>query len=74
MTDASELFYLPELGVFPNFDPVEEGNRHGYVGGDLMNFVDLSGMVGERPERWGDNFGAPFRPESAGELVMVLDG
>ncbi|MCC6976655.1 MAG: RHS repeat-associated core domain-containing protein [Anaerolineae bacterium] len=77
VTDTSGLvylrarYYVPELGVFPSLDPVEEGNRYGYVGGDLMNFVDLSEMVGERPKRWDDNSGAPFRPESAG---VIRDG
>ncbi|CAG0941984.1 tRNA3(Ser)-specific nuclease WapA [Candidatus Brocadiaceae bacterium] len=50
VTDASGLvylrarYYLPELGVFPSLDPVEEGNRYGYVGGDVVNRVDPSGM------------------------------
>ena len=57
-TDASGLvdlrarYYVPGLGVFPSLDPVEEGNRYGYVGGDVVNRVDPSGMVGERPEMW----------------------
>ncbi|MBE2192859.1 MAG: RHS repeat-associated core domain-containing protein [Anaerolinea sp.] len=48
-TDASGLvylrarYYLPGLGVFPSLDPVEEGNRYGYVGGDVVNRVDPSG-------------------------------
>lgn len=64
-------YYLPGLGVFPSLDPVEEGNRYGYVGGDVVNRVDPSGMVGERPERWNGNSAAPFRPESAG---VIRDG
>ena len=42
-------YYVPGLGVFPSLDPVEEGNRFGYVGGDVVNRVDPSGMIGERP-------------------------
>jgi len=45
-------YYVPGLGVFPSLDPVEEGNRYGYVGGNVVNRVDPSGMVGESPERW----------------------
>ncbi len=37
-------YYVPALGVFPSLDPVEEGNRYGYVGGDVVNRVDPSGM------------------------------
>ncbi len=50
VTDASGLvylrarYYLPALGVFPSLDPVEEGNRYGYVGGNVVNRVDPSGM------------------------------
>ncbi|MBE2196090.1 MAG: RHS repeat-associated core domain-containing protein, partial [Anaerolinea sp.] len=49
VTDASGLvylrarYYVPELGVFPSLDPVEEGNRYGYVGGNVVNRVDPSG-------------------------------
>ncbi|MBE2192666.1 MAG: RHS repeat-associated core domain-containing protein [Anaerolinea sp.] len=49
-TDPNDLLYLraryyvPELGVFPSLDPVEEGNRYGYVGGNVVNRVDPSGM------------------------------
>ncbi|MCC6973579.1 MAG: hypothetical protein IT322_06175 [Anaerolineae bacterium] len=37
VTDASGVvylrarYYVPTLGVFPSLDPVEEGNRYGYV-------------------------------------------
>ncbi|MBE2195026.1 MAG: RHS repeat-associated core domain-containing protein [Anaerolinea sp.] len=57
-TDPNDLLYLraryyvPALGVFPSLDLVEEGNQYGYVGGDVVNRVDPSGMVGESPERW----------------------
>ncbi|MBE2193939.1 MAG: RHS repeat-associated core domain-containing protein [Anaerolinea sp.] len=50
-TDASGLvylrarYYVPGLGVFPSLDPVEEGNRYGYVGGNVANRVDPSGML-----------------------------
>ncbi|CAG0936724.1 hypothetical protein TFLX_05611, partial [Thermoflexales bacterium] len=49
VTDSNGLlylrarYYLPGLGVFPSLDPVEEGNRYGYVGGDVVNRVDPSG-------------------------------
>jgi len=36
-------YYLPGLGVFPSLDPVEEGNRYGYVGRNVVNRVDPSG-------------------------------
>ncbi|CAG0990738.1 hypothetical protein ANRL4_02454 [Anaerolineae bacterium] len=55
MTDASGLvylrarYYLPGLGVFPSLDPVEEGNRYGYVGGDVVNRVDPTGMISGEP-------------------------
>ena len=38
-----ERYYVLGLGVFPSLDPVEEGNRYGYVGGDVVNRVDPSG-------------------------------
>ncbi|MBE2193936.1 MAG: hypothetical protein IAE83_07155 [Anaerolinea sp.] len=53
MTDSNGLvylrarYYVPELRVFPSLDPVEEGNRHGYVGGDVANRVDPSGTCPE---------------------------
>ena len=37
---------------------MEEGNRYEYVGGDVVNRVDPSGMIGERPEQW-DGCGGP---------------
>ncbi|CAG1006605.1 hypothetical protein ANRL4_03645 [Anaerolineae bacterium] len=37
-------YYVPQLGAFPSLDPVEEGNRYGYVGGNVVNRVDPSGM------------------------------
>jgi RHS repeat-associated protein len=57
-TDANGLVYLraryynPALGVFPTLDPMEDGNRYAWVGGNVVNRVDPSGMIGERPEKW----------------------
>ncbi|CAG0975299.1 hypothetical protein ANRL4_01527 [Anaerolineae bacterium] len=54
-TDASGLvylrarYYVPGLGVFPSLDPVEEGNRYGYVGRNVVNRVDPSGECPENP-------------------------
>ena len=70
-TDASGLvylrarYYVPGLGVFPSLDPVEEGNRYGYVGADVVNRVDPSGMIGERPERWDGCANLPLSPLQA---------
>ncbi|MCC6975925.1 MAG: hypothetical protein IT322_18105 [Anaerolineae bacterium] len=58
-------YYVPQLGVFPSLDPVEEGNRYGYVGGDVVNRVDPSGMVGEKPERWNGCADLPLSPLQA---------
>ncbi len=47
-------YYNPALGVFPSLDPVEGTslNRYAYVAGNVVNFVDLSGMIREYPEAW----------------------
>ncbi|CAG1000096.1 hypothetical protein ANRL4_03070 [Anaerolineae bacterium] len=54
-------YYVPALGVFPSLDPVEEGNRYGYVGGDVVNRVDPSGMIYENDQS-GCNTNPPSRP------------
>jgi hypothetical protein len=41
-------YYRPALGVFPSLDPLEMGNRYQYVGGNVINRVDPSGLFG-----WG---------------------
>ncbi len=62
MLDANGLqyhrarYYNPALGVFPSLDPLEgvlqqamSLNRYGYVGGNVVNLVDPSGLVRENP-------------------------
>ena len=50
-TDGSGLVYLrnryyaPGLGVFASLDRLETANRYAYVGGDVVNATDPSGMV-----------------------------
>ena len=56
-------YYVPGLGVFPSLDPVEEGNRYGYVGGDVVNRVDPSGEYW-----WKNNLTPPIlSPNPAGQ-------
>ncbi len=67
LMDANALVYLraryyhPGLGVFTGLDPVEGVNRYQYVGGNVTNMVDPSGMITESPRVWdgcwqqGDN-------------------
>ncbi len=49
-------YYNPALGVFPSLDPVEgvlqqamSLNRYAYVAGNVVNAVDPSGAIYERP-------------------------
>jgi RHS repeat-associated protein len=50
MVDENELVYLraryysPALGVFPSLDPVENGNRYQYVGGNPTNYLVPQGV------------------------------
>jgi RHS repeat-associated protein len=64
-TDENGLLYLraryynSELGVFPSLDPLEGNvaqpmtfNGYSYVQGNVINMIDPSGMIFERPETW----------------------
>jgi RHS repeat-associated protein len=50
-TDGNGLVYLrnryyaPGLGVFASVDPLETANRYAYVGGNVVNRVDPSGLL-----------------------------
>jgi RHS repeat-associated protein len=50
LLDANDLLYLraryysPALGVFMGLDPVENGNRYQYVGGNVINQRDPAGL------------------------------
>jgi RHS repeat-associated protein len=37
-------YYVPELGVFPSLDPLENLNRYQYVGANPANIADPSGL------------------------------
>jgi RHS repeat-associated protein len=58
LLDANALLYLraryynPVLGVFTALDPVENGNRYQYVGGNTVNLVDPSGMLAGLLRMW----------------------
>jgi RHS repeat-associated protein len=39
--------YMPHLGVFMSLDPLETANRYAYVGGNVVNRVDPSGLQAE---------------------------
>lgn len=42
-------YYDAGLGVWLSQDPLEVGNRYGYVDGNPANFIDLIGLYGETP-------------------------
>jgi RHS repeat-associated protein len=50
MCDSSGLqyhrarYYSPSLGMWISEDPLETPNRYGYVGGNVVNAVDRSGL------------------------------
>ena len=58
LLDANDSLYLraryysPALGVFTAMDPVENLNQYQYVGGNVINLVDPSGMIGELLGMW----------------------
>jgi RHS repeat-associated protein len=37
-------YYSPQMGVWASLDPLETPNRYGYVGGNVINWVDPSGL------------------------------
>lgn len=52
-------YYNPSIGVFTGLDPVEGQtctpmslNRYSYVAGNVVNAVDPSGMIYEKPSTW----------------------
>jgi RHS repeat-associated protein len=53
-TDGNGLVYLrgryyhPSIGQFISLDPLETANRYGYVGGNVVNRVDPSGLAVQR--------------------------
>ena len=67
MTDANGLVYLraryydPNVGNFVSLDPFEglnykpqSINRYGYVNGNPLNYIDPSGLFGEKPPTCGE--------------------
>jgi RHS repeat-associated protein len=58
LLDANDLLYLraryysPALGVFTALDPLENLNRYQYVGGNVVNATDPSGMFMVSPGLW----------------------
>jgi RHS repeat-associated protein len=51
--DSNDLLYLrgryyrPSIGQFVSLDPLETANRYGYVGGNVVNRVDPTGLYEE---------------------------
>jgi RHS repeat-associated protein len=54
-TDSKGLVYLraryyaPGIGQFVSIDPLETANRYAYVGGNVVNATDPSGLVAASP-------------------------
>jgi len=45
-------YYNPALGAFVSQDTLETPNRYAYVGGNVVNRRDPSGMIYENPEHY----------------------
>jgi RHS repeat-associated protein len=68
-TDGNGLVYLrnryyaPGLGMFASVDPLETANRYAYVGGNVVNATDPSGLLFSAGSGLGVKKSAPTSPK-----------
>jgi len=62
LIDLRARYYNPSIGQFMRLDPIETLNRYQYSGGNPVNFIDPSGLICEKPERWNKCSGSMNDP------------